>query len=353
MLREALQGEVLESSDLRVPSLATTDLTGRTVVDVVPRGKHILIRLSAAPNSDELRSGAEPLSLHSHLMMDGTWRVFERAGAAEDGGRRNGASRNDAPGKGAAASGAARRGGERAASSSSGASPADRGKRGRQPYRRYASVRSRAEARTPLSADVSIGQGSHTIRAILRTPTVDAIGFDVKDVRLVPTRLEDQELVGYLGPDILGPDWDLAEALRRLRAQPERAIGTALMDQRNLAGIGNVYRVETLFMTRTNPWAPVGSLPDAKLTEIVSLAHKLLNLNRDRPLRSTVGHPATARPLFWAYGHYDQPCRRCGKRLKRGQIDDAALSATEPRDPSAVQHLRQIAWCPGCQAEKS
>lgn len=329
MLREALKGHVLDSSDLRVPALATTDLSGRTVVDVVPRGKHILIRLSAAPNASELKSGAEPLTLHSHLMMDGTWRVFERAGAAQDGAERESGAR---------------------AASSSGTAPAVRGRRGRQPYRRSASVRSRAEARTPLSADVSIGQGSHTIRAILRTATVDAIGFDVKDVRLVPTRLEDQELVGFLGPDILGPDWDPDEALRRLRAQPDRAIGTALMDQRNLAGIGNVYRVEVLFMTRTNPWAPVGSLPEGKLTEIVTLAHKLLNLNRDRPLRSTVGHPATGRPLFWAYGHYDRPCRRCGARLKRGEIDDAAPSITEARDPSAVQHLRQIAWCPMCQS---
>lgn len=326
MLREALQGQVLESSDLRVPSLATTDLSGRTVVDVVPRGKHLLIRLSAAPDAAELRSGAEPLTLHSHLMMDGTWRVFERAGDTRDGGGR---------------------------AASSGASTAARGKRGRQPYRRYASVRSRAEARTPLSADVSIGQRSHTIRAILRTATVTAIGFDVKDVRLVPTRLEEQELVGYLGPDILGPDWDLHEALRRLRALPDRAIGTALMDQRNLAGIGNVYRVETLFMTRTNPWATVGSLQDAKLTELVKLAHKLLNLNRDRPLRSTVGHPATGRPLFWAYGHDGQPCRRCGTRLERGEIDDAATSVIEPRDPSAVQHVRQVVWCPRCQAEQS
>lgn len=329
MLREALKGQVLASSDLRVPALATTDLSGRTVVDVVPRGKHILIRLSAAPNASELKSGAEPLTLHSHLMMDGTWRVFERAGSARDGAERESGAR---------------------AASSAGTAPAVRGRRGRQPYRRSASVRSRAEARTPLSADVSIGQGSHTIRAILRTATVDAIGFDVKDVRLVPTRLEDQELVGFLGPDILGPDWNLDEALRRLRDQPDRAIGTALMDQRNLAGIGNVYRVEVLFMTRTNPWAPVGSLPEGKLTEIVTLAHKLLNLNRDRPLRSTVGHPATGRPLFWAYGHYDRPCRRCGARLKRGEIDDAAPSTTEARGASAVQHLRQIAWCPTCQS---
>ena len=93
MLREALQGQVLESSDLRVAALATTDLSGRTVVDVVPRGKHILIRLSEAPNADDLKAGAEALTLHSHLMMDGTWRVFERAGTPRDGAERGSGAR--------------------------------------------------------------------------------------------------------------------------------------------------------------------------------------------------------------------------------------------------------------------
>ncbi|RKQ34910.1 DNA-formamidopyrimidine glycosylase family protein [Kocuria tytonis] len=321
MLREALEGAVIESSDFRVPALATSDVSGRTVVAVVPRGKHILIRLSGAPDAAELKSGAEPLTLHSHLMMDGTWRVFDRQqddDAARPGGRR----------------------------SYPGASPY----RPRGQARRGGSVRSAAEARTRVSADVSIGQGSHTIRAILRTKDVEAVGFDVKDVRLVPTRLEDRELVGYLGPDILGPDWDLEKALERLSAQPDRAIGTALMDQRNLAGIGNVYRVETLFMSRTNPWVTVGSLPDGKLREIVTLAHKLLHLNKDRSMRSTVGQAPQGRPLFWAYGKDGQPCRRCGAVLKRGEIDDALLTVDPAPSRTAVQHLRTIAWCPRCQA---
>ena len=321
MLREALEGAVIESSDFRVPALATSDVSGRTVVAVVPRGKHILIRLSAAPDAAELKSGAEPLTLHSHLMMDGTWRVFDR-------------QQDDA---------AARPGRRR---SRPGASPY----RPRGQARRGGSVRSAAEARTRISADVAIGQGSHTIRAILRTKEVEAVGFDVKDVRLVPTRLEEPELVGYLGPDILGPDWDLEKALERLSAQPDRAIGTALMDQRNLAGIGNVYRVETLFMTRTNPWARVDSLPEGKLREIVTLAHKLLHLNKDRSMRSTVGQAPQGRPLFWAYGKDGQPCRRCGTQLKRGEIDDALLTVDPTPSRTAVQHLRTIAWCPRCQA---
>ncbi|WP_369060676.1 DNA-formamidopyrimidine glycosylase family protein [Kocuria rhizophila] len=321
MLREALEGAVVESSDFRVPALATSDVSGRTVVAVVPRGKHILIRLSAAPDAEQMKSGAEPLTLHSHLMMDGTWRVFDR-------------QQDDT---------AARPGGRR---SRPGASPY----RPRGQARKGGTVRSAAEARTRLSADVAIGQGSHTIRAILRTKEVEAVGFDVKDVRLVPTRLEDQELVGYLGPDILGPDWDLEKALERLSAQPDRAIGTALMDQRNLAGIGNVYRVETLFMTRTNPWARVDSLPEGKLREIVTLAHKLLHLNKDRSVRSTVGQAPQGRLLFWAYGKDGQPCRRCGTQLKRGEIDDALLTVDPAPSRTAVQHLRTIAWCPRCQA---
>lgn len=321
MLREALEGAVIESSDFRVPALATSDVSGRTVVAVVPRGKHILIRLSAAPDAAELKSGAEPLTLHSHLMMDGTWRVFDRQQDDD----------------------AARPGRRRSRPSASPYRPRGQARRG-------GSVRSAAEARTRISADVSIGQGSHTIRAILRTQDVEAVGFDVKDVRLVPTRLEEPELVGYLGPDILGPDWDLEQALERLSAQPDRAIGTALMDQRNLAGIGNVYRVETLFMTRTNPWARVDSLPEGKLREIVTLAHKLLHLNKDRSMRSTVGQAPQGRPLFWAYGKDGQPCRRCGTQLKRGEIDDALLTVDPAPSRTAVQHLRTIAWCPRCQA---
>ncbi|MGX5669870.1 DNA-formamidopyrimidine glycosylase family protein [Kocuria rhizophila] len=321
MLREALEGAVIESSDFRVPALPTSDVSGRTVVAVVPRGKHILIRLSAAPDAAELKSGAEPLTLHSHLMMDGTWRVFDRQQDDD----------------------AARPGRRRSRPSASPYRPRGQARRG-------GSVRSAAEARTRISADVSIGQGSHTIRAILRTQDVEAVGFDVKDVRLVPTRLEEPELVGYLGPDILGPDWDLEQALERLSAQPDRAIGTALMDQRNLAGIGNVYRVETLFMTRTNPWARVDSLPEGKLREIVTLAHKLLHLNKDRSMRSTVGQAPQGRPLFWAYGKDGQPCRRCGTQLKRGEIDDALLTVDPAPSRTAVQHLRTIAWCPRCQA---
>ena len=71
-------------------------------------------------------------------------------------------------------------------------------------------------------------------------------------------------LVGHLGPDLLGPDWDLSTALTNLRRDPQRAIGEALLDQRLLAGIGTLYDSESLFLQRIHPWTPVGELDDSR-----------------------------------------------------------------------------------------
>ena len=195
----------------------------------------------------------------------------------------------------------------------------------------------------------------HAARVVLSladapAPDIELVGFWLGLVRVFPAR-EYGEQMGYLGPDLLAEHFDAAEAVRRIEARPDMEIGRALLDQRNLAGIGNVYRVETLFMTRTNPWARVDSLPEGKLREIVTLAHKLLHLNKDRSMRSTVGQAPQGRPLFWAYGKDGQPCRRCGTQLKRGEIDDALLTVDPAPSRTAVQHLRKIVWCPRCQSE--
>src|SRR5204863_6925452 len=142
---------MLIASDFRVPQLATADLTGRTMLQVVPRGKHILARVDGG------------LTLHSHLRLDGAWRVGHRR--------------------------------------------------------------------------IPPGGPLHTIRVLLRTPTAVAVGYRVHDVAIVRTQ-DEHTLVGHLGPDLLGPDWDEDEAVRRLSADPQRAIGEAPLDQRNLAGIG-------------------------------------------------------------------------------------------------------------------
>lgn len=196
ILHEALAGTVVSSIDLRVPRASTADLSGWTVREVVPRGKHLLMRLHP-PQS--LRG--QPVTIHHHLMMDGVWHV--------DG--------------------------------------------------------------TPLrSSDTGGGpRPAHTARMVLRAEhhggrSVRAIGYDVKQVRVVPTSAE-AELVGHLGPDLLDPSWDnalRAQAVTNLMRRPERPIGLALLDQRNLAGIGNIYRSELCFLQRLPPSRPVREVAD-------------------------------------------------------------------------------------------
>ena len=246
ILRDALAGELLVSTDFRIPQLATADLTGRTVADVVPRGKHILLRTD------------DDLSLHSHLRMDGKWRVGE---------------------------GSRPRGG-----------PPD------------------------------------AIRVVLVTGKHIAVGYRVHDVAIVPTDQESQ-LVGHIGPDLLGPDWSEDEALNRLTAQPDRTIGEALLDQRNLAGIGNLYKAEVLFLSGVHPWTKVGDVHD--LGAVVRRARALLEANKTRWAQVTTGNTRKGQELY-VFERPRLPCRRCGTPIT------VAMQGEAPYD-------RLTYWCPACQ----
>ena len=103
------------------------------------------------------------------------------------------------------------------------------------------------------------GGPDHQIRAVLGTADINAVGYRLPVVELLPTADEDT-VVGHLGPDLLGPDWDLEEALRRIASDPGRTIGEALLDQRNLAGIGTFYRSELLFLQGVHPRTPVADV---------------------------------------------------------------------------------------------
>lgn len=247
-LRQALAGRLLTGADLRVPAHATADLRGRRVLEVVPRGKHLLIRFDGG------------LTLHTHLRMDGSWELY-RTGERWHGG------------------------------------PA------------------------------------HQIRAVLATDEHTAVGYRLPVVELLRTA-EEQRVVGHLGPDLLGPDWDLAEALRRLGEQPELPLAEALLDQRKLAGIGNVYANELCFLAGVTPWTPLGGV--AVLDRVLARAHQLLEANRLRP-----GHPTTgeARPdrRNFVYGRARRPCLRCGTPIRT-----APHASDRGRDRPAF-------WCPRCQ----
>lgn len=183
---------------------------------------------------------------------------------------------------------------------------------------------------------------AHTARAVLTAEDgVSAVGFSLGMLEVIPTA-EEGGAVGHLGPDLLGPDWDAARAEANLRAQPGRAVGLALLDQRNLAGIGNIYRCEVCFLGRVHPATPVARVPD--LAGMVAAAKRLLEANKARP-RNTVGGFGP-RNSTWVYGRAGQACLRCRTRIEHGTLAEptpgtgALLGETRERD---------IWFCPSCQ----
>lgn len=161
---------------------------------------------------------------------------------------------------------------------------------------------------------------------------VEAVGFDLGVLELLD---DPTAALGHLGPDLLGDDWDAARAVSRLGADPRRPIGLALLDQRCLAGIGNVYRSEICFLHRIQPSRPVA---DSDLPAVVDTAHRLLWDNRLRGARTTTGATARNRQL-WVYGRAGQPCRRCGVFIERGTLGE---------DGGAPERI--VFWCPHCQS---
>jgi endonuclease-8 len=174
---------------------------------------------------------------------------------------------------------------------------------------------------------------AHQARIILENADWVTVGFDLGTVEIVPRDKED-EVVGHLGPDLLGPDWNADEAVRRLAADGAREIDVALLDQRNLAGLGNVYANELCFLRGVRPQRPVAEVPD--LPAVVALAKKLITVNRDRVERTTTGDLRPGKQV-WVYGRENKPCRRCGTRIRHGQLGASELS------------LRETYWCPHCQ----
>jgi endonuclease VIII len=125
-----------------------------------------------------------------------------------------------------------------------------------------------------------------------------------------------------LGPDAITAEFDAEEAKRRLRRQPEVPIGVALMNQRAMAGVGNVYKSEVLFLKRLSPFVTVGELGDEVLEEVIAESHRLLRLNRENGVRRT-SFGLNERERLWVYGRSGEPCRVCGTsiRMRRQGLD--------------------------------
>jgi endonuclease-8 len=171
---------------------------------------------------------------------------------------------------------------------------------------------------------------------VLATDEWECVGYRLHDMALVPTA-DEVQLVGHLGPDVLGPDWNLDEALRRLREHPDDQIGAALLDQRNLAGIGNLYKVESLFLCGVHPWVRVADVPD--LRALVERARTLMLANREHPEQSTTGSMRRGED-HWVAGRTGKPCRRCGTPILLGE-----------QGPDLQERVTW--WCPRCQASSS
>jgi endonuclease VIII len=170
-------------------------------------------------------------------------------------------------------------------------------------------------------------------RAILGVAGVETVGFLLGELEVVP-RERESEVVGYLGPDILSAEWDPAVGVENLSANPEREVGLALLDQRVIAGLGNVYRNELCFLRGVLPTRPVGEVAD--LPALVNLAHRLITTNRNRAERVTTGDLRRGHQI-WVHGREHRPCLRCGTPIRRGMLGDTELTE------------RQTFFCPVCQ----
>lgn len=181
------------------------------------------------------------------------------------------------------------------------------------------------------------------MRVLVATADFEAVGFNIPVAEFIAGRdVARHRELRQLGPDVLAPDFDAAEALRRLRGRPDTPVADALLNQRILAGLGNVYKSEILFMCRVSPFAEVRTLDATVLDAVIDTARRVLLANvTDRlapmttyaGLRRTTGRQdPTAR--LWVYGRARLPCRRCGTPVRvRPQGRDARLTY----------------WCPRCQ----
>lgn len=150
----------------------------------------------------------------------------------------------------------------------------------------------------------------HQVRAVLATRERVAVGFRLHDLALVPTD-DEARLVGHLGPDLLDADWGeehAAEALARFTADPARELGQALLDQRVVAGVGNLYKTEVCFLLGVSPWVPVSAVDPVRALE---LSRDLLLRNAPRAEQSTTGRLGWGEQ-HWVFERAGRPCRRCG-----------------------------------------
>jgi endonuclease-8 len=189
-------------------------------------------------------------------------------------------------------------------------------------------------------------QKAGDMRVLVATADFEAVGFNIpvaEFIRIDAKRpLTKHAGLSKLGPDALDVHFDRDEAVRRLRTRPSSPIADALLDQRLLAGLGNVFKSEVLFSCGISPFVTVATLDDRQLEHLVDTGRKLLQANVRFPSSGLAIHTGRRRTTgrdnpsesLWVYGRARLPCRRCGAAIEvRKHGTDARLTY----------------WCPECQ----
>ncbi|WP_394162147.1 DNA-formamidopyrimidine glycosylase family protein [Galactobacter valiniphilus] len=186
-----------------------------------------------------------------------------------------------------------------------------------------------------------------SVRVVLETERAQVLGVQLGVLEAM-TQVERERLVASLGPDPIHA-WEPEVALALLRADPHRQIGAALLDQRIIAGIGNVFRSEVLFAARLSPFVAVGEASASVLTRLIDIAGDQLQANAGRASRRTTG-PAS-RERYWVYGRAGRPCPRSHATVLGATLADPQLARDfvggDSRDLRSV--ARDVFWCPRCQ----
>ena len=174
---------------------------------------------------------------------------------------------------------------------------------------------------------------AHRARVIIEVDDFVAVCFSAPVVELLaPGAARRHPTLSRLGPDLLADDFDAEAARKNLRERGDAPIGEAIMVQRALAGIGNVYKSEALFLCGCDPFTPVERLPEAMIARIIEQARSLMKDNLQ-------GFPRTTRKELggkrvWVYGRRGERCYRCGETIRMRRQGLAG---------------RSTYWCPGCQ----
>jgi endonuclease VIII len=168
---------------------------------------------------------------------------------------------------------------------------------------------------------------------VLATDRLNVVFFNPKTLELLsPAQFRRHTYLARLGPDLLADQIELGEVARRFRRENHKPIGEAVMNQTLCCGIGNVYKSELLFLENIDPFAPVATLGDTALQDLLELARELMQFNLQGSKRTTRFEGDGGK--LWVYGRRGESCYLCGATIRLRRQGDLG---------------RTTYWCPECQ----